>query len=89
MGSWCPGETPRRVGGAQWFSGYGRGANTCPPLVKPSFDAAVKSAISAEKAFLSVSEGILTEGALWLDGLAVDPRTRTTTGYEGTHLGQW
>ena len=60
-----------------------------PPLVKPSFDAAVKSAISAEKAFLSVSEGILTEGALWLDGLAVDPRTRTTTVYEGTHLVQW
>ncbi len=60
-----------------------------PPSVKPAFDAAVKTAIAAEKAFLSVSEGILEGGALWLDGLAIDPRTRTTTVYEGTHLLQW
>ncbi len=60
-----------------------------PPSVKPAFDAAVKSAISTERAFLSVSEGILEGGALWLDGLAVDERTRTTTIYEGTHLLQW
>lgn len=60
-----------------------------PPSVKPSFDAAVKTAISAERGFLSVSEGILGGGSLWLDGLAVDPRTRTTTVYEGLHLLQW
>ncbi len=60
-----------------------------PPSVKPAFDAAVKTAIAAEKAFLSVSDGILEGGSLWLDGLAIDPRTRTTTVYEGTHLLQW
>ena len=60
-----------------------------PPSVKPSFDAAVKTAIAAERGFLSVSSRILGGGALWLDGLAVDPRTRTTTVYEGRHLVQW
>ena len=60
-----------------------------PPSVKPAFDAAVKTAITAERGFLSVSPGIMTSGSLWLDGLAVDPRTRTTTVYEGLHLLQW
>ncbi|MCO4768676.1 MAG: hypothetical protein KDA24_01505 [Deltaproteobacteria bacterium] len=60
-----------------------------PPTVRPSFEAAVKSAISAERAFVSVSGRILDEGELWLDGLALDKRTRTTTLYAGTHLVQW
>ena len=60
-----------------------------PPTVRPSFEAAVQSAISAERAFVSVSERILDDGELWLDGLALDKRTRTTTLYAGTHLVQW
>ncbi len=60
-----------------------------PPTVRPAFEAAVTSAIHAKKAFVSVSERILEEGALWIDGLPVDRRTRTTTLYAGTHLVQW
>jgi len=60
-----------------------------PPTVRPSFEEAVKSAISAERAFITMSAEILEEGTLWLDGLAVDSRTRTSTLYAGTHLVQW
>lgn len=62
---------------------------TWPPQVRPSFDAAVTGALTAGTAFLSISGRLTSEGTLWLDGLEVDPRTRTTTLYEGTHLLQW
>jgi hypothetical protein len=62
---------------------------TWPPQVRPAFDDAVVGALSAGTAFLSISGRLTAEGKLWLDGLEVDPRTRTTTLYEGTHLLQW
>lgn len=66
----------------QWDTRY-------PPPVKPSFDEATMSAVQAESAFLSVSERVFTEGSLWLNGVGVDPRTRTHSLYAGTHLLQW
>jgi hypothetical protein len=63
--------------------------DTWPPQVRPSFDAALAGALTAGTAFLSISESITARGPLWLDGLVVDPRTRTTTLNEGTHLIQW
>lgn len=60
-----------------------------PPPLRPAFDEAVTSALAAGSAFLTVSSRITSEGNLWLDGLPVDPRTRTTTLVEGTHLVQW
>lgn len=62
---------------------------TWPPQVRPAFDAAVTGALTAGTAFLSISARLTAEGTLWLDGLEVDPRTRTTSLYEGTHLLQW
>lgn len=66
----------------QWDARY-------PPTVRPAFDEAVSSAMAGEKAFVGVSERIVAEGTLWIDGVGVDRRTRTTTVYEGTHLVQW
>lgn len=66
----------------QWDARY-------PPTVRPAFDAAVSSAMAGEKAFVGVSGRIVEEGTLWIDGVGVDRRTRTTTVYEGTHLLQW
>ena len=60
-----------------------------PPPLRPAFDEAVTSALAAGSAFLGVSGRITAEGGLWLDGLPVDRRTRTTTLFEGTHLVQW
>ncbi len=62
---------------------------TWPPQVRPAFDAAVVGALTAGTAFLSISTRLTSEGTMWLDGLEVDPRTRTTTLYEGAHLLQW
>lgn len=66
----------------QWNTRY-------PPPIRPSFEAAVRSALHAEKAFFSVSERIVLEGTFFVNGLAFDPRTRTANLYEGSHLLQW
>ena len=62
---------------------------TWPPVVKPTFDAAVAGALQARAALLSLSPGMVEAGSFWLDGRAVDARTRTSALYEGTHLLQW
>ena len=66
----------------QWNTRY-------PPAIRPSFEAAVRAALHAEKAFFSVSERIVEEGVFYVNGLAFDPRTRTANLYEGSHLLQW
>lgn len=60
-----------------------------PPELRPSFEEAVRSALEAEKALFSVSGGIVEAGTFYVNGLAFDPRARTTNLYEGTHLLQW
>jgi hypothetical protein len=60
-----------------------------PPDALPAFEAALADALKAERAFLSLSQGALAGGRLWLDGVEVDRRTRTTPIFAGTHLFQW
>ncbi len=62
---------------------------TWPPVVKPTFDAAVAGALQAKSALLSLSPSMVEAGSFWLDGRSVDARTRTSTLYEGTHVLQW
>jgi len=60
-----------------------------PPQVRPAWDRALEGALAAETAFFSVSPGVIEAGTFWVDGRALDRRTRTATLYEGTHLLQW
>lgn len=60
-----------------------------PPDALPAFESALSDALKADRAFLSISEAALAGGRLWLDGVQVDPRTRTTPIFAGTHLVQW
>ncbi len=60
-----------------------------PPDAMPSFEAALADALKADRAFLSISPGTFDGGRVWLDGVKVDPRTRTTPIFAGVHLIQW
>ncbi|GEM_PF-2077150 len=84
-----PGKAVERFEEALLVSPFLQWDTRYPPPVKPSFDEAIVSAIAARSAFLSISPRVTSDGTLRIDGVAVDPRTRTRSLYVGTHLLQW
>ena len=66
----------------QWDSDH-------PPDAEPAFREAVSDALRTGRGMLAISPGVVTEGNLWINGEAVDPRTRTRDLFAGLHLLQW
>lgn len=60
-----------------------------PPEAEEAFRQAVGDALRTGRGLLSIAEGVVSEGTLWIDGEPVDSRTRTRDLFEGLHLLQW
>jgi hypothetical protein len=60
-----------------------------PPDAEEAFRAAVGDALRTGRGMLALSPGVMNGGSLWIDGVQVDPRTRTRDLFEGLHLLQW